>query len=55
MSDSVLRMIKMTELIKRYPVKVTATEIKQGLDNFGYETSLRTVQRDLNELSRIFQ
>jgi predicted DNA-binding transcriptional regulator YafY len=54
MSDSVLRMIKMTELIKRYPVKVTATEIKQGLDNFGYETSLRTVQRDLNELSRIF-
>ena len=44
----------MTELIKRYPVKVTATEIKQGLDNFGYETSLRTVQRDLNELSRIF-
>ena len=54
MSDSVLRMIKMTELIKRYPVKVTASEVKQGLDNFGYETSLRTVQRDLNELSRIF-
>ena len=54
MSDTILRMIKMTELIPRYPSKVTAQQIKEGLQNRGYKTSLRTVQRDLQELSRLF-
>ena len=54
MSDSVLRMIKMTEKIPRYPSKVTANQIQEFLENFGYKISLRSVQRDLNELSRLF-
>lgn len=54
MSDTILRMIKMTELIPRYPTKVTAHQVKDGLENRGYKTSLRTVQRDLQELSRLF-
>ena len=54
MSDTILRMIKMTELIPRYPSKVTAQQIKEGLENRGYKISLRTVQRDLQELSRLF-
>ena len=54
MSDSVLRMIKMTERIPRYPSKVTANQIQDFLKNFGYSISLRSVQRDLNELSRLF-
>ncbi len=54
MSDTILRMIKMTELIPRHPSKVTAQQIKEGLENRGYKISLRTVQRDLQELSRLF-
>lgn len=54
MSDSVLRMIKMTERIPRYPSKVTANQIQDFLKNHGYSISLRSVQRDLNELSRLF-
>ena len=54
MSDSVLRMIKMTERIPRYPSKVTANQIHDFLKNLGYSISLRSVQRDLNELSRLF-
>ncbi len=54
MSDSVLRMIKMTERIPRYPSKVTANQIQDFLKNLGYSISLRSVQRDLNELSRLF-
>ena len=54
MSDSVLRMIKMTERIPRYPAKVTANQIQDFLKNHGYSISLRSVQRDLNELSRLF-
>ena len=29
MSDTILRMIKMTELIPRYPTKVTAHQVKE--------------------------
>ena len=54
MSDSVLRMIKMTERIPRYPSKVTANQVQDFLKNLGYTISLRSVQRDLNELSRLF-
>ena len=42
------------ELIPRYPSKTYTNEIKEKLDNLGYETTLRTIQRDLQELSRIF-
>ena len=44
----------MTERIPRYPAKVTANQIQDFLKNLGYSISLRSVQRDLNELSRLF-
>ena len=53
MSDTVLRQISMLELIPRYPAKTFTNEIKDKLENLGYETTLRTIQRDLHELSRI--
>ena len=54
MSETILRQIKMMELIPRYPQKTFTKKIKTKLEERGFETTLRTVQRDLHELSRIF-
>ena len=54
MSDTLLRQISMIELIPRYPAKTFTNEIKEKLSDLGYEASLRTIQRDLHELSRLF-
>ena len=44
----------MMELIPRYPAKTFTNEIKDKLGELGYEATLRTIQRDLQELSRLF-
>ena len=44
----------MMELIPRYPAKTFTSEIKDKLGELGYEATLRTIQRDLQELSRLF-
>ena len=44
----------MMELIPRYPAKTFTNEIKDKLSELGYEATLRTIQRDLQELSRLF-
>ena len=54
MSDTLLRQISMMELIPRYPAKTFTNEIKDKLSELGYEATLRTIQRDLQELSRLF-
>ena len=54
MSDTLLRQISMIELIPRYPAKTFTNEIKDKLSALGYEATLRTIQRDLQELSRLF-
>ena len=54
MSDTILRQISMMELIPRYPAKTFTNEIKDKLSELGYEATLRTIQRDLQELSRLF-
>ena len=54
MSDTLLRQISMMELIPRYPAKTFTNEIKEKLSALGYEATLRTIQRDLQELSRLF-
>ena len=41
-------------MIPRYPEKTFTSEIKDKLSNLGYEATLRTIQRDLQELSRLF-
>ena len=42
------------ELIPRYPAKTFTNEIKDKLSELGYEATLRTIQRDLQELSSLF-
>ena len=54
MSETILRQIKMMELVPRYPQKTFTNKIKTQLEDRGFETTLRTVQRDLHELSRLF-
>ena len=54
MSDTLLRQISMMELIPRYPEKTFTNEVKEKLSDLGYEATLRTIQRDLQELSRLF-
>lgn len=46
--------MNMMELIPRYPAKTFTNEIKDKLADLGYEATLRTIQRDLQELSRVF-
>ena len=54
MSDTILRQMNMLQLIPRYPQKVTTANVRDALNDSGYEASLRTIQRDLQELSRVF-
>ncbi|MCX7890918.1 MAG: WYL domain-containing protein [Burkholderiales bacterium] len=46
------RILKMLELIPPAPRKATAAEIADGLDRAGFRVNKRSVERDLNELSR---
>ena len=51
MSDTLLRQWTMLRRIPRHPRKVTVAELLRGLKDQGFETSERTVQRDLVQLS----
>ena len=44
----------MLRLIPRYPAKVSVSELKNALACQGFEVTARTLQRDLQEISRIF-
>jgi predicted DNA-binding transcriptional regulator YafY len=52
--DTLFRHWHMLRLVPRYPNKVTVTELKNTLENQGFSITARTLQRDLQELSRIF-
>ena len=54
MSDTILRQMNMLGLIPRFPEKTFTNKIKDELSDLGYETTIRTIQRDLIELSRSF-
>lgn len=54
MNKSVLRQWAMLRLIPRYPRKTSAPEIARRLAGLGHESTLRTVQRDLNALALTF-
>jgi tetratricopeptide (TPR) repeat protein len=53
MSDVLLRQIEMLRLIPQHR-SITAQKIRDQLAGLGFETTERTIQRDLNELSRRF-
>ncbi|MCX7960971.1 MAG: hypothetical protein N2653_05260 [Burkholderiales bacterium] len=52
--STLLRQWHMLRLLPRYPTKTTAREIRDRLAAQQFETTTRTVQRDLIELSRAF-
>lgn len=44
----------MLRLVPRYPAKVDTTSLQRALQDEGFSTTTRTIQRDLNTLSSIF-
>ena len=54
MSDTLLRSIHLLQSIPRYPRKIETTRICDSLKQYGFDVSVRTIQRDLNNLSDIF-
>ena len=52
--DTLFRHWHMLRLVPRYPAKITVTELKNTLASQGFEVTARTLQRDLQEISRIF-
>ncbi|MCP3850783.1 MAG: WYL domain-containing protein [Gammaproteobacteria bacterium] len=54
MSEVLYRHWVMLQLVPRPPRKISAQTVHQRLEGLGYETTERTVQRDLIKLSRIF-
>lgn len=49
-----LRTIRMLMLIPRHPRKIDASALQRSLAHYGYETTLRTIQRDLLMLAESF-
>ena len=54
MNNSLLRQWAMLRHIPRHPRKIDPTGVKARLEAEGYEISLRSIQRDLNNLAEIF-
>lgn len=53
-NETLMRQWSMLRKLPRYPLKVTARELKERLAGEGYEISKRTIERDLIELSATF-
>jgi len=54
MSDTLMRQWQMLRLIPRHPLKIATANLKQKLADEGFETTQRTIQRDLVRLSTIY-
>lgn len=50
-NDTLLRHWRMLREIPRYPRRISTVELKQRLGNAGFDTTIRTIQRDLIKLS----
>lgn len=55
MAKSNLRLLAMLRLIPREPRRISTAELKERLEEEGFATTQRSVQRDLNTLSELFQ
>ncbi len=53
-TDTTERYLQLLDLIPRWPQTRSTTELVRALRDHGYEVDRRTVQRDLNELSRLY-
>ncbi len=54
MSDTLMRQWQMLRLIPRHPRKISTAELMQHLADEGFDTTQRTIQRDLMRLSAIY-
>src|SRR3546814_13303074 len=52
--STIERQIAMLRAVPREPLRRTVSELVQKLCDEGHDVTTRTVQRDMNELSRIF-
>lgn len=52
-SDTLARILQLIQLIPKAPAQVTANDLTDELHSLGFSVSLRTVHRDLNEISQI--
>ena len=52
--DTFLRQWAMLRLVPRYPAKVDTTSLQRALEDEGFPTTARTIQRDLQTLSGLF-
>ncbi len=52
--DALFRQWHMLRLLPRFPQKVAVQDIRRALEGEGFEITDRSLQRDLNELSRVF-
>ncbi|MFZ4534932.1 helix-turn-helix transcriptional regulator [Propionivibrio sp.] len=53
MNDTLMRHWRMLREVPRYPRRISTAELKQRLAAAGFETTLRTIQRDLIKLSGV--
>tara|TARA_A100001388_G_scaffold276249_1_gene263474 strand:+ start:2135 stop:3145 length:1011 start_codon:yes stop_codon:yes gene_type:complete len=53
MSDAVLRQLKLLEFLPRQPRKISPNQVRDLLLDSGFDVSIRTIQRDLKNLSSI--
>ncbi len=54
MNDTSLRYLGMLQQIPRFPGGITATELHRRLQDLGHTIDKRSIERDLNKLSRMF-
>lgn len=52
--ETALRLIETLRLVPRYPKVITAQNLCDQLAEHGFEVNVRTIQRDLNNLSRYY-
>ena len=54
MNNTLARQLSMLRRIPRLPRRISTTALLDALEREGYPTTLRTIQRDLNELSAVY-
>ncbi|WP_415900546.1 helix-turn-helix transcriptional regulator [Neptuniibacter sp. QD48_11] len=54
MSDTLVRQLEMLRCLPHWPGKTNTATLQEKLSSSGFEVSVRTIQRDLQKLSRFF-
>lgn len=54
MSETIMRQMTMLRLLPRHPRKVDTSRLKSQLENRGFKAEMRSIQRDLLNLSKTF-